>query len=150
VCDNCNTNLAAANQFLPLLPNAVRLPCWSHVTNNSGEKFAVPQLDEFFLLYTALFSYSSKMRIAWKFRFGVFARAHSATRWYSMYEVLKQAYDGGWIRQLLIFLSSPECAEFADNSSVKKMLEWYQSLYLTLSIITHLVLPGCVTMPLTS
>lgn len=115
--------------FVPLLPVGIRCPCWAHVLDNSGGKFVVPILDEFFLLYTALFSHSSKMRIAWKLAFGRYARSHSATRWYSMYEVLKEAFDAGWIVGLHAFLTSPLVQEFSDNASVVKMVAWYIALY---------------------
>lgn len=124
VCDNCNTNLAACNLFVPLLPVGMRLPCWSHVTNNSGDKFLTPLVDEFFLLYTALFSHSSKMKTAWKLRFGRIAIAHSAVRWYSKYEVLKQAFDEGWVESLFDFLLSDAVSDLRENASVTKMIEW--------------------------
>lgn len=124
VCDNCNTNLSAAEILKPLLPLSRRYPCWSHVANNTGKKFRTPLVDEFFVLYVALFSMSAKMRMAWKARFGKFPKGYNSIRWYCKLECLTEAYDSGWIEALYPFLQSPELAVVADNTTVEKMLAW--------------------------
>jgi hypothetical protein len=95
------------------------------VINNTGGNFDCPLVEEFFLLYTALFSYSSKMKTAWKAHFGRVPKSHSQTRWYSKYEVLKEVYDLGWLPSIHNFLRSPAALELRENSTVKKMLAWY-------------------------
>jgi hypothetical protein len=124
VCDNCNTNIAAAAFLKPLLPFGQRYPCWSHVCNNAGKKFNAPRLDEFFVLFVALFSMSAKMRVAWKTRFGKFPKGYNNIRWYCKHDCLLEAYENVWIDNLFAFLRSPDVAGLKDNVTVDKMLNW--------------------------
>lgn len=128
VSDNCATNLKLGRMFQPLHPNGFRLPCWCHVIDNAGNLFLTPVLDQFFTLYTAVFSHSAKMKVLWKAHFGKVPRSHSATRWFSKYEVIKEAFDKGWIANMREFLGSAAVAE-ADvlpNASVRSMIAWYE------------------------
>lgn len=64
------------------------------------------------------------MRVAWKDRFGKFPKRYNGIRWYCKYECLLEAYDNGWIDQLVLFLRSPDVHNVSGNVAVEKMLSW--------------------------
>ena len=66
--------------------------CFSHTLNHVGEKFVVTHLSEF-ITWINLFSHSFKAKIAWKEQTGIAMKTHSATRWWSKFEVIKQVID---------------------------------------------------------
>ena len=58
-----------------------------------GEKFNVRVLKEFTSAWINLFSRSPKNKLAWKTMTGIAVRTFSETRWWSRWEVMKQAHD---------------------------------------------------------
>ena len=56
-----------------------------------GEKFVTPNLDEFGKAWVGVFSHSPKARLLWRERTGWSVGTYSETRWWSRWEVLKQA-----------------------------------------------------------
>ena len=67
--------------------------CFSHTLDHVGEKFVVANLSEFITSWIVLFSHSFKARIAWNEQTGIAIKTHSATRWWSKFEVIKQVFD---------------------------------------------------------
>ena len=91
VRDGAAVNTAALEQVMMLLyTQANDIICASHSLDNVGQHFDTPTLSEFAQWWVALFSRSPAARLAWKTRTGVSPKSHSTTRWWSLWEVLKQ------------------------------------------------------------
>ena len=91
VRDGAAVNTAALEQVMMLLyTQANDIICASHNLDNVGQRFDTPTLSEFAQWWVALFSRSPAARLAWKTRTGVSPKSHSTTRWWSLWEVLKQ------------------------------------------------------------
>ena len=67
--------------------------CFSHTFDHVGEKFVVTYLSEFMISWNNLFSHSFKAKIAWKEQTGIAMKTHSATQWWSKFDVIKQVHD---------------------------------------------------------
>ena len=64
--------------------------CTSHTLDIVGNKFQVPTLHLFFILWIPLFSHSPKVKTLWKERTGRAMSSYSNTRWWSRWEVQQQ------------------------------------------------------------
>ena len=65
--------------------------CFSHAIDGVGERFNIPTLRRFLLLWNALFCHSPATRIARRERTGISKKTYSQTRWWSWWEVANQA-----------------------------------------------------------
>ena len=91
VRDGASVNTVAVRHVVDLLyPSSMDVVCASHSLNNIGNHFDTPTLDEFCQWWVSLFSRSHATKLAWKTRTGVSPKSHSATRWWSLWEVLEQ------------------------------------------------------------
>ena len=67
--------------------------CFSHTMDNVGSYFEFQVLDSFSRFWIVLFSHSYNAKLAWREKVGQSIRTHRNTRWWSKWEVLKQALD---------------------------------------------------------
>ena len=104
-----SVNGVAMKTLQIVYPMAVDIGCFSHTLNLVGERFKVPLLSEFINSWVSLFAHSPKARLYWKECTGIAVRSYSPTRWWSQWEVIKQAME--LFGDILPFLTSSE--EFA-------------------------------------
>ncbi len=72
---------------------AVDIGCFSHSLDLVRERLKVLVLTEFITSWVSLFAHSPKARLCWKERMGIAVRSYCPTRWWSQWEVIKQAMD---------------------------------------------------------
>ena len=65
----------------------------SHTLENVGSHFKFQVLDSFARFWIGLFFHSYNAKLAWREKVGKSIRTHNNTRWWSKWEVLKQALD---------------------------------------------------------
>ena len=91
--DRASVNDVAIRTLKILYPNLVDIGCFSHTLDHIGEKMETPILDQFLKAWISLFAHSPKSRIAFKTQTGQSPKTHSATKWWSQFEVIKQVHD---------------------------------------------------------
>lgn len=91
--DGASVNGAALRQLKFFYPNLFDIVCFSHTIDNVGTHFEFGVLDSFTQYWISLFSHSYNARLLWKEKTGQAMRSHSATRWWSKWEILKQVLD---------------------------------------------------------
>ena len=64
--------------------------CFSHTIDNVGAHFVFRILDSFTQHWVSLFAHSYNARLLWKEKTEQSMRSHSATRWWSKWEILQQ------------------------------------------------------------
>jgi hypothetical protein len=89
--DRASTNNVAMRTMKVVYPHLLDIGCYSHTIDHVGEKFVTPNLDEFGKEWVGIFSHSHKARLLWRERTGRSMATYSETRWWSRWEVLKQA-----------------------------------------------------------
>ena len=90
--DGASVNGVAIRTLHVLYPNVFDVTCFSHTANNAGHHFQFPVLEKFIRLWVQLFSHSSKAKLAWKQRTSFSIKSYSETRWWSLWEVMHQAF----------------------------------------------------------
>lgn len=90
--DRASVNGVAIRTLQIVYPMAVDVGC-SHTLNLVGERFKVPLLSEFISSWVSLFAHSPKARLCWKEHTGIAVWSYCPTRWWSQWEVIKQAMD---------------------------------------------------------
>ena len=90
--DGASVNGVAIRTLQVLYPNVFDVTCFSHTANNAGHHFQFPVLEKFIRLWIQLFSHSSKAKLAWKQRTSFSIKSYSETRWWSLWEVMHQAF----------------------------------------------------------
>ena len=90
--DGASVNGVAIRTFQVLCPNVFDVTCFSHAANNAGHHFQFPVLEKFIRLWVQLFSHSSKAKLAWNQRTSFSIKSYSETRWWSLWEVMHQAF----------------------------------------------------------
>ena len=58
-----------------------------------GRNFLVTTLTDYITAWISLFCHSCKAKIAWKEQTQIAMKTHSATRWWSKFEIIKQVFD---------------------------------------------------------
>ena len=91
--DGAAVNEAAIRQIQFYFPQAFSVTCFSHTIDNVEKHFEFRVLDKFIMYWTAMFSNSPAVRLAWKDRTGKAMRSHSNTRWWSRFEIMKQVFE---------------------------------------------------------
>ena len=91
--DGAAVNKAAIRQIQFYFPQAFSVTCFSHTIDNVEKHFEFRVLDKFIMYWTAMFSNSPAVRLAWKDRTGKAMRSHSKTRWGSQFEIVKQVFE---------------------------------------------------------
>ena len=91
--DGAAVNEATIRQIQFYFPQAFSVTCFSHTIDNVGKHFEFRGLDKFIMYWTAMFSNSPAVRLAWKDRTGKAMRSHSKTRWWSQFEIMKQVFE---------------------------------------------------------
>ena len=91
--DGAAVNEAAIRQIQFYFPQAFSVTCFSHMIDNVGKHFEFRVLDKLIMYWTAMFSNSPTVRLAWKDRTGKAMRSHSKTRWWSQFEIMKQVFE---------------------------------------------------------
>lgn len=91
--DRASVNNVAISTLKVVYPYLLDVGCFSHTLDHVGEKFVVVNLSEFITSWIILFSHSFKARTAWKEQTGIAIKTHSATRWWSKFEIIKQVFD---------------------------------------------------------
>ena len=91
--DRASVNNVAISTLKIVYPYLLDVGCFSHTLDHVGEKFVVVNLSEFIMSWIVLFSHSFKARTAWKEQTGIAIKTHSATRWWSKFEIIKQVFD---------------------------------------------------------
>ena len=79
---------AALEQVKFFFPQLLDITCFCHTIDNVGKHFEFRVLDRF-----SIFSHSAAVRLAWNTRTGTAMKPYSATRWWSKWEVMKQALE---------------------------------------------------------
>lgn len=110
--DRASVNDVAVRTLKILYPNVVDIGCFSHTLDHVGEKMETTILDQFMKAWISLFAHSPKSRIAFKTQTGQSPKTHSATRWWSKFEVIKQVHD--------LFGDIPNFLNTADLPAVTK------------------------------
>ena len=90
--DGASVNGVAIRTLQVLYPNVFDVTCFSHTANNAGHHFQFPVLQKFIRLWVQLVSHSSKAKLAWKQRTSFSIKSYSETRWWSLWEVMHQAF----------------------------------------------------------
>uniref|UniRef100_A0A1X7TZC1 Uncharacterized protein n=1 Tax=Amphimedon queenslandica TaxID=400682 RepID=A0A1X7TZC1_AMPQE len=90
--DRASVNNVAKKTLLVVYPNLLDVGCFAHTLDRVGDNFQVPHISEFFSAWTTLFSHSSKAKLKWKEQTGKSVMSYSATRWWSKWEILHQAF----------------------------------------------------------
>ena len=88
--DRASVNNVAISTIKVVYPFLLDVGCFSHTLDHVGETFVVT---EFIMSWINLFSHSCKAKIAWKEQTSIAMKTHSATRWWSKFEVIKQVFD---------------------------------------------------------
>ena len=91
--DRASVNNVAIRTLGILYPNLFDVGCFSHTLDHVGEKLQTPLLDEFAKSWINMFSRSPKSKLAWKSQTGLSVPSYSCTRWWSKWEMLRQAHD---------------------------------------------------------
>ena len=104
--DRASVNGVAMRTLQIVYPMAVDVGCFSHTLNLVGERFKVPLLSEFINSWVSLFAHSPKARLCWKEHTGIAVRSYCPTRWWSQWEVVKQAME--LFGDIVPFLTSNE------------------------------------------
>ncbi len=91
--DHASVNGVAMRTLQIVYPMAVDVGSFSHTLNLVGEQFKVPLLSEFVNSWVSLFAHSPKARLCRKQRTGIAVRSYCPTRWWSQWEVIKEAMD---------------------------------------------------------
>ena len=91
--DSASVNGAAMRNVRFFYVDYFDVVCSSHTIDNVGSHFELQVLDSFARFWIALFSHSYNAKLAWREKVGQSIRTHSITRWWSKWEVLKQALD---------------------------------------------------------
>ncbi len=76
-----------------MYPNLFDIGCFSHTLDHVGEKMTTPILDQFAKSWINMFSRSPKSKLAWKTQTGLSVPGFSNTRWWSKWEMIRQAHD---------------------------------------------------------
>ena len=88
--DGAAVNGAALRQLKFFFPNLMDIVCFSHTIDNVGGHFEFRILDSFTQHWIGLFAHSYNARLLWRDKTGQSIRSHSATRWWSKWEILQQ------------------------------------------------------------
>lgn len=91
--DGAAVNGTAIKQLLLFYSNIMDVSCFSHTINNVGWHFVFRVLDTFLRHWVNLFAHNYNAKLLWKERTGNSMCLHSNTRWWSKWELLKQASD---------------------------------------------------------
>ena len=91
--DRASVNNVAVTTLKVVYPSILDVGCFSHTLDHVGEKFLVTTLTDFITAWISLFCHSCKAKIAWKEQTQIAMKAHSATRWWSKFEIIKQVFD---------------------------------------------------------
>ena len=87
--DRASVNNVAMKTLSVVYPNLLDVGCFAHTLDRVGDIFQVPHILEFFSAWTTLFSHSSKAKLK---QTGQSMLSYSATRWWSKWEILHQAF----------------------------------------------------------
>ena len=74
-------------------PSLLDVGFFPHTFDHVGGKCVIATLSEFTTAWISLFSHSCKARVAWKEQTQIAMKTHSATRWWSKFEVIKQVFE---------------------------------------------------------
>ena len=94
--DRASVNNVAMKTLKVVYPDLIVVGRFAHTIECVGEHFKVPHVSEFFSAWTTMFSLSSKAKLLWKEQTGRFVLSYSATRWWSKWEILHQAFLPFW------------------------------------------------------
>lgn len=90
--DRASVNNVAMRTLSVVYPNLLDVGCFAHTLDRVGDNFKVPHISDFFSAWTTLFSHSSKAKLKWREQTGKSMLSYSATRWWSKWEILHQAF----------------------------------------------------------
>ena len=88
--DRASVNNVAVRFIKVLYANAFDVGCFSHTLDLVGDKISIPNLSDFMLSWTSLFSHSTKAKILWKDRA---IKSYCPTRWWRKWECMKQLLE---------------------------------------------------------
>ena len=88
--DRASVNNVAVTTLKVVYPSILDVGC---TLDHVGEIFLVTTLTDFITAWISLFCHSCKARIAWKEQTQIAMKTHSATRWWSKFEIIKQVFD---------------------------------------------------------
>ena len=88
--DRASSNGVAMRTLKVVYPHLLDVGCYSHTIDHVGEHFVTPFVDEFTKPWLGMFAQSPRARLAWRERTGRSMATYSETRWWSLWEVLKQ------------------------------------------------------------
>ena len=126
--DGAAVNEAAIRQIQFYFPQAFSVTCFSHTIDNVGKYFEFRVLDKFIMYWTAMFSNSPAVCLAWKDRTGKAMRSHSNTRWWSQFEIMKQVFEyygdvEPFQRERMTTLHQPHVVTSLSCSTIRMMLQ---------------------------
>ena len=90
--DRASVNDVAMRTISVVYNQILDVGCFSHTLDHVGERMKTPVLDEFTKAWISLFAHSPKSRLAWRTQTGLPTPTHSATRWWSKFEVIHQLH----------------------------------------------------------
>lgn len=116
--DRASVNNVAIRTLSIVYPKLLDVGCFSHTLDHVGEKLNTPVLDVFAKkAWINMFSRSPKSKLAWKM---LTVRSYSNTRWWSKWEMLKQAHD--CFGDVVSFITTSDDISPANKSKLLELL----------------------------
>ena len=139
--DRASVNSVAMQTVRVLYNRVFDVGCLSHTLDHVGEKMNTPLVDEFVKQWIGMFSRSPKTRLAWKTLTRLPSPSYSATRWWSWFEVLDQAFKA--FGDVCTFLNDPALPP-ATSSKIRAILSdvhKYRKLKIELAMLVDAMTP---------
>ena len=88
--DGASVNGAGVRILKAVYPQILNVTCFAHTIDRVAHHFNLPTLDQFINWWLQLFATSAAAKLAWRELTGTAIKSHSATRWWSKWEAMKQ------------------------------------------------------------